>query len=151
VSAIGVKAIENRSWPTLVMMGLKAIENRSWPIRFRGRIGIHATAARPDGRCWTEFLDDFGLTIKHDLVLTVCGRKAVVPAWKDLPLGAVLGSVEVYDCLEDVDLPDEYIHDPFVGLDCWCWLLRDPRPLAVPFACKGALSLWPSPKGLRLA
>jgi hypothetical protein len=64
--------------------------------------------------------------------------------------GCILGSVEVYDCQQDVDLPDEFLHDPFVGLDCWCWLLREPRPLATPYPCKGAVSLWQSPKGLRL-
>jgi hypothetical protein len=49
-----------------------------------------------------------------------------------------------------MDLPDDLLlHDPFVS-GPWGWLLRDPRALAVPFACKGRLRLWEAPQGLRL-
>jgi hypothetical protein len=137
-------------WASLVMAGLKTVENRTWPIRQLGRIGIHAAAGRPDGRSWEDVLDELGLDLGPGRTLEVCGRRAVLPAWRDLPLGCVLGSVEVYDCQQDVDLPDEFLRDPFVGLGCWCWLLREPRPLAMPYPCKGAVSLWQSPKGLRL-
>jgi hypothetical protein len=68
------------------------------------------------------------------------GRRAALPAWEDLPRGCILGSVEVHDCREDIDLPDDLcFHDPFVA-GPRCWVLQDPRPLPTPFPCKGALA-----------
>jgi hypothetical protein len=118
----------------LILAGVKRVENRTWPTDHRGRLAIHAS--RLAVRSWEEvgFEDD----------------ALVLPALAALPVGAIVGTVEVYDCLRDDELPDEWLHDSFVGLDCWCWLLREPRALAVPFPCKGKLRLWESPKGLVL-
>jgi hypothetical protein len=44
------------------------------------------------------------------------------------PGGALLGTVEVTDC---VGSPGD-----------WEWNLRNPRPFAVPVPCKGRLMLW---------
>jgi hypothetical protein len=120
-------------WASLIVAGVKRVENRSWPTRYRGRLWVHAAQSRPEGWSWEDVLADFGLAVPQGL-----------PAWDDLPSGAVVGSVEVYDCL-DVDA----VEDAFAG-GPWCWMLRDPRPLAVPFTCKGSLGLWTPPKGLRL-
>jgi hypothetical protein len=130
------------------MAGVKVIENRSWPIRQFGRLGIHA-ATKPEGKSWDAILKDLGLSLGPGRTLTVCGRSASLPAWEELPLGSILGSVEVYDCREEEDLGDEWLRDPFVS-GPWCWLLRNPRPLAQPYPCKGALSLWEAPKRLAL-
>jgi hypothetical protein len=133
-------------WASLIMAGVKAVENRSWPIRRFGRIGIHA-ATKPEGKGWDAILKDLGLSFGHGRTLTVCGRSAALPAWEELPLGSILGSVEVYDCREEEDLGDEWLRDPFV-CGRWCWLLRNPRLLAKPYRCKGALSLWEAPTRL---
>jgi hypothetical protein len=132
-------------WASLIMAGVKAVENRSWPTSHRGRLGIHA-AAKPEGKGWDAVLEELGLSFGPGRTLTVRGRTAALPAWEELPLGSILGSVEVYDCREEEDLGEEWLRDPFV-CGSWCWLLREPRPLAKPYPCKGALSLWESPTG----
>lgn len=53
-----------------------------------------------------------------------------------LVYSAILGVVDVVDMEEDA-----------CGFG---WLLENPRPLAVPVACRGALSLWTPPAGLVL-
>jgi len=52
-----------------------------------------------------------------------------------LTYGAVLGVVELADCR------------PHGG--GWAWVLASPRPLAVPFRCRGALGLWTPPAAVR--
>ena len=129
-------------WATLIVLGAKKVENRSWKTDYRGRLFIHASASRPAGS-WSGIID--GDAIGPDEPVTAGG--VLLPAWSSLPVSAVVGSVELYDCVDEVDLPPEWDHDPFVG-GPYCWLLRDPRPLATPFPCKGALRLWAPPAGL---
>jgi hypothetical protein len=130
------------------MAGVKLCENRSWPIHFRGRIGIHA-AASPVGRGWHDIFECPRTVAPNesvDLDPAVYGVSVELPAWDRLPLGAILGTVEVFDCvrLEDLTKDNLWASGP------WCWLLRAPRLLRTPVPCKGKLSLWEAPKGLRL-
>jgi hypothetical protein len=118
----------------LILMGIKTVENRRWPTKYRGRLWIHA-AKTLDVKSWSDVFDgdDF----------------AELPALSALPLGAVIGAAEVWDCVELGDVPDGADPGGFASGE-WCWLLRDPRPLATPFPCKGALSLWTPPAGIVL-
>jgi hypothetical protein len=109
-------------WASLILLGHKRVENRSWPTAHRGRLLAHA-AARPEP-----------VGLWPDLALDL------VPV-RDLPVGVILGSVEVYDCRALADLPADFALDPLAA-GPYCWLLRNPRPLAVPVRRKGALSLW---------
>jgi hypothetical protein len=124
------------------------VENRTWATPHRGRIAVHAT--RLAVRSWSDIFDHDGPRVALGEEFALEGGGTVLPALSALPVGAIVGTVEVYDCLEEMDLPDDLLlHDPFVS-GPWVWLLRDPRPLAVPFACKCKLRLWEAPKGLRL-
>jgi hypothetical protein len=135
-------------WAHLIIAGIKRVENRTWRTPVRGRIAVHAT--RLVVRSWSEIFDHGGPRVAFDEEVAFEDDGTVLPAMAALPVGAIVGTVEVYDCLEEMDLPDDLLlHDPFVA-GPWVWLLRDPRPLAVPFACKGKLRLWEAPKGLRL-
>jgi hypothetical protein len=92
----------------LIVTGAKPIENRSWPTRLRGRIWIHA-AAKLDFDCPPEI-----------------GRQ--LPDVANLPLGCLLGAVEIIDCLEVDRLPVSLRRSPHAG-GPWCWILREPQCL----------------------
>lgn len=66
-------------WASLIVAGLKDVENRSWKPKYRGRIGIHAAMGFDQGAidAHGHLLDD------------------------DFPLGALLGSVMLMDCIMD--------------------------------------------------
>jgi hypothetical protein len=55
------------------------------------------------------------------------------------PVGAIVGTVEVTDCVWDE------------GAGCYAWLLRDPRLLAAPLPCRGRLMIWDVPAELLAA
>jgi hypothetical protein len=116
-------------WAQLILCGLKRIENRSWETRFRGRLWLHASQT---------------MTVRNWSELSVCtvGAGGGLPPLATLARGAVIGSVEVYDCRHYLRLPKKLRADPFAQWDCFCWLLREPRTLARPIAYKGALRLW---------
>jgi hypothetical protein len=151
-----VKVLSVRQpFATLILLGIKQVENRTWPIRQLGRIGIHA-AASPVGRGWHDIFEcprpvapDEVIGLGPDVYGLACAG-VDLPAWNDLKLGCVLGSVEVYDCLSLEQYqartrePSPFASGPF------CWLLRAPRLLRTPVPAKGKLSLWEAPKGLRL-
>lgn len=59
-------------------------------------------------------------------LLIHAGKAAAGP--KDLPRGAILGTVEVVDCRGSEGN--------------WEWILKRPHPLAVPVPCSGNLGLW---------
>ena len=107
----------------LASVGAKDIENRFTPIRLRGRIGIHA------GKQWHEAAVDFD---------------------KQLPRGAVLGTIQLVGC-----------HPAGAGCaaaNChenhWAnfatenqrpifhWELDHPRRFVTPIKCLGALGFW---------
>jgi ASCH domain len=122
-------------WAALILLGIKPVENRRWFTKYRGRLWIH-TAKKLGVRDWSEVFD-----------LSMAG--ASLPALSSLPLGAIIGAADLYDC-RDVDDLSEGCDAGFASGPV-CWLLRDPRPLATPFPCPGALSLWTPPVGLKLA
>jgi hypothetical protein len=62
-----------------------------------------------------------------------------LPAWEDLTKGAVLGVVDLVDCLKigDPKLPaSPWVEGP------WCFVLAYPRPFATPIPFSGALNLF---------
>jgi hypothetical protein len=117
-----MKALSIRQpWASLILSGVKPIENRTWPAPYRGRILVHA-----------------GRTLDYDCPADL-GR--TLPDVRTLPLGALLGTVELVDCVRVADLPAELRRSPYAS-GPWCWVFRDPRPLASPIPCKGKLRLW---------
>ena len=145
---------------SLIVCGEKRIETRSWRTRHAGRIAIHASA-----RWDHDFLDlcdepEFREALaRHNL------RAGT------LPLGAVLGTVELVACLPSEQLRPALIENQQgkvrvamldgteVAMDAdkelafgdysprrWGWLLREPRPLRRPVPCKGCLQLWDVPE-----
>jgi hypothetical protein len=100
----------------------KDIENRDWDTRLRGRVAIHAAK---------------GLTQHEYEDAAICISRIgsiVVPDLNELTRGAVIGTVEIVDCVTDSGSPW------FFGR--YGFLLRNPQPFAMPQQVKGALGFW---------
>lgn len=128
-------------WASLVIMGVKTIETRSWNTKYRGKILIHASL----GKTGSIFASSGWF-------------KKYIPHFKELPFGAIIGSVNVVDVIliEDLGMKDDLINkltkeekafgDYTSGR--YAWLLSDPKPLKVPVKARGMLSIWEYPDQL---
>jgi hypothetical protein len=97
-------------WASAIFLAGKNVENRPRPTRYRGRLWIHAGLFknRDEPDRWA---------VEQDIW---------VPA-EPLPRGAILGCVELVDCVDDYDSPwalPGYYH----------WVLRQPKLLVRPVA-----------------
>lgn len=88
----------------------KDVENRSWYCNHRGRIGIHVPRA-----------------VNHDACTLLR-----VPLRPSHPLGAVIGTVEIYDCVDNSE-------SEWAARGTWHFLLRNPVLLPKPIPCAGRL------------
>jgi ASCH domain len=100
-------------WAWAILNG-KPVENRDWHTNVRGRILIHVGKKYDAGA--VGFIESQGLN---------------VPA--DLPLGGIVGSVEIVDCVTEYDSPWFFGKFGFV--------LRN--PITLPFMpCRGQLGFF---------
>jgi hypothetical protein len=79
-------------WAWLIVNGFKDIENRDWPTKFRGRVLVHAGKALTvaDYEAAMLFVELFhGPQLVHQ-----------VPDMAELTRGALVGSVDVVDCVQ---------------------------------------------------
>ncbi|GAA0976017.1 ASCH domain-containing protein [Nocardiopsis tropica] len=107
-------------WAWAILHAGKDIENRTWRTDHRGPLVIHAGSATAPGA--RQRLAAMGITVPGNLVP-----------------GAIVGVVDVVDCVRDHS-------STWAVPDHWHWVLTNPRPLAEPIVCKGALSLWRVPE-----
>lgn len=102
-------------WAHLIIHGGKDIENRKRATKYRGRILIHS-AKKDDEKFLDDFCQkDFGFT-RYELVR-----------------GAIIGSVELVDCVESSE--SVWFVGPFG------WVFKNPRTEKIEFV-KGQLGLW---------
>jgi activating signal cointegrator 1 len=160
---------------TLIALREKRIETRSWATSYRGRIAIHQgkTLGPVYGLRGLQRLCD---RVEFSNILWRNGvRKGNPPndAWADvLPLGAVIATAELVDCVptdvlvqagEIGRFTEEGAPRVWVltnqerafgdyGPGRFAWLLDDIRPLAEPIPARGLQGLWrwPVPEGLAL-
>lgn len=124
-----MKALSIRQpWAWLIVAGHKNIENRSWRTAYRGRILVHAS-----GRC-----EPIG-PIQQSI--TQAGLKIRIP--EKLPLGAIVGAVDIVDCIDDSD--SVWFSGPY-GL-----VLANPSELRSPVSCLGKLNVWTVPETIAKA
>lgn len=108
-------------WAWAIIHGTKRIENRSRPIHYRGPLLIHAGLSRS---CMTP-----------DVLARVPGASDE----PELDYGTLVGVVELVDCVPVSEVSGQpYADGP------WCWMLRDPRPVA-RVKWKGSLGLFMVP------
>ena len=110
-------------WAWAIMHAGKTIENRPRPTHLREVIAIHASLNPADD--WRDWYPS---------------RAPKPPSPDDWILGAILGFVEIVDCVEE--------HRSKWFLGPFGYVLANPRPLRKPFVCKGALGFWTVPPNI---
>ncbi len=117
-----IKAITVRQpWATAIIECGKDIENRSWRTHFRGRVFIHAGRLDKEGILY--FKENYP-------------RKKLP---EELPCGAIIGSVEIVDC---VDSSKSKWFEGEYG-----FVLKNPVRID-PIPVKGRLGFWNVPEAV---
>ena len=81
-------------WAWLILNGYKDIENRDFAAHIRGTIAIHASKSNTK----KEYESALATIAKHKL-------KIQLPPIEELPVGGLVGTVEIVDCLESSPSP----------------------------------------------
>lgn len=118
-------------------LAIKDIENRTWPTKFRGRVLVHASAKK--------IASPFDL-LTNEQYDSISQENRII-ANNSLEYGAIIGSVEIVDCVinhesiwaEKTD--EENLIAPIV----YNWVLANPVLFAKPIPAKGKLSFWDYP------
>lgn len=123
----------HQPWAWAILHAGKCVENRKWRTNHRGPLIIHASKSRAsyaaqDLAVWRE---RYGVEL---------------PAWDELVTGAIVGVVEVIDCVPVGDLSTS---SPW-AFGPWCWVLENPRAFQEPVPWKGQLSLYQVPESVLL-
>lgn len=129
----GLKGLTLRQpWAWSVFETTKDIENRQWPARVRGTIAIHAADEQPLGVY--ERSKKYIRKVLHSR-----GHFGVrIPGESKLPMGAIIGLVDIVDCVTESKSP--WWEGP-VGFK-----LENARRLPNPIPCRGKRRFFTLPK-----
>lgn len=114
--------------------GLKHYEIRTRPTRIRGRVAVHA--GKQNFKQVTKGLSDYEF---WKLMEAINGRTV-------LPLGAVVGTVEIVDCVPVEDIipywgkRERALGDFSPGR--FAWVLQNPVMFHEPFPARGQQGWW---------
>jgi hypothetical protein len=123
MKAISIKQL----WAHAILHLGKDIENRDWKTNFRGTVAIHAS-----GSLFKQQYEESAY-----MIYEIADYQTKLPSFNNVVLGAILGTVEIVDCVRESD------SDWFFG--GYGFVLKNPRRLIKPIYCKGALSFWNVP------
>ena len=128
-----MKALSIRQpWAWAILHAGKDIENRDWRCKVRGRVLVHASK----GMTFNEY--DGALNFMHGVSETYPFPKGLtLPRASALTRGALVGSVEIVDCVSASSSPW------FMGT--FGFVLRDPVAFKQPIPFKGALAFFDVP------
>jgi len=128
-SAMVIQALSVRQpWAHAILCGGKTVENRSWPTQLRGTIALHAGRSMEpeDVAGFFKFIEE----------------RALAGSWlqrgevDNLPRGAVVGLVDIVDCVRNS--PSPWFEGPYG------FVLENPRPI-MPIPCRGAQKFFDLP------
>lgn len=110
-------------WASLIVYGVKDIENRSWNTKLRGRILIHASKTSLG---WNSLNNDQMEAFRKS------DKFSVVTMYQ----GAIIGSVEIVDCVKNNS-------SIWADKGCYNWILKNPVLFKEPIGeVSGKLGLW---------
>ncbi len=117
----------HQPWAWAILQAGKTVENRTWSTKYRGPLLVHASKSRAsyDREKTLDWKTLYGVDL---------------PPWEELVTGAVVGVVDVVDCVSPTS-------SRAIRLNPWtegpvCWVLANPRPLAQPVSFRGAQLLF---------
>ena len=124
---------------SLICWGVKPIENRTQKTNIRGTVLIHA------GAQWYKDENEFGskadakdnatCVLTLDQMLELERGQFDLLSNNQLPLSAIIGEVEIIDCVQNH--PSVWAIPGY-----WHWVLDNAVMYPEPIPCKGALSFW---------
>jgi len=124
-------------WASLTILGEKLIETRSWYTTVRGRVGIHAAKS-----------DHSGILLHIPMNELAFFQAAGVCGIPEPPLGAVVGTIEIEDCIPieklyggRYDTPKERAFGDWTA-GRFGWIMKSPVAFEKPVPAKGAKSFW---------
>lgn len=117
-----------------IVAGLKQFETRSRRTNIRGRVAVHAGKASLNYVTKNFSHDEF-----KELLDAIGGKT-------DLPLGAVIGTVEIVGCVPVEDIVDSLtIQEKTLGdysPGRWAWVLKKPIMFDTPIPALGKQGWW---------
>src|SRR5882757_8824045 len=115
-------------WAHAILSGGKTVENRSWPTQLRGTIALHAGRSMEpeDVAAFFEFIEERALN----------GSWLQRGEVDNLPRGAVVGLVDIVDCVRNS--PSPWFEGPYG------FVLANPRAIP-PISCRGAQKFFDLP------
>ena len=123
-------------WGSLIALGLKDIENRTWKTNFRGMIYIHVGKSRTKSDELEVLLTDQNYIDIHKFKKSIGVEDRVAEYMDTFPLGAIIGEVEIVDCINDSK-------STWAMDNHWHWVLKNPVLYEKPILnVKGKLSFW---------
>jgi len=121
-----MKALSVRQpWAWLIVAGYKDVENRTWATSFRGRIYIHASKSLD--KTGLILIASGGMNINHDIRDAVSHKN-----W--WAFGAIIGEVEIVDCVAQSD--SSWFSGPYG------FVLEKPLLYERPIPCRGKLGFF---------
>jgi len=128
-----MKALSIRQpWAWLIAKGYKDTENRTWPTKFRGQVYVHA-GKRFDRDALKGISEHKGILLPTETVAAIAWL-SLSHTPKFLASGAIIGEVDIVDCVTDSDSP--WFTGPYG------FVLRDPVLYEKAIPCKGRLGLF---------
>ena len=137
----GVCLSMHQPWASLLVLGIKQVEGRSWPTRYRGRLWIASARREP-----TPFEID---EVEQQYCRVYGLKRNQIPFPKEYPTTALLGCVDMVNCLSNEEYQDQYVKS---GLSTennasgQCFICENPRRLILPGAISGEHKLWKMPQ-----
>lgn len=120
-------------WGSAMMLGLKSNETRHWSTKYRGPLLIHAALRKIDAES-TEFYRQY----------------FIEGQWARMPLGAILGMVELVDCVPTESLSVFGTEYNFGNYEAgrFAWQCRLIAAFETPIPYKGHQGIFKVPKSV---
>src|SRR5262249_13668796 len=116
-------------------VGGREMENRLWPAFVRGTVAIHVAKEQAKGSF------EAGARFVRRVLRQTGQTRVRVPAYDSLPRGAIIGLVDIIDCVTESDSP--WFEGP-IGFK-----LANPRILHQPIPVNGKPRFWLVPASVQ--
>ena len=121
-------------WATLIAAGIKDVENRTWRTSYRGKLLIHASGKKVPKSIYEQ------LPLEWANLIYNAAYMGNISNLNELPTGAIVGYVDLTDCVEKTDS----IWDG--GPDCIKFIMKNAFTFDEPIRdVKGKLNIFEFP------